>query len=132
MGSHFSHSPPPSLYLLVRQLPRASRTARLAKFSEAINSKPVRCLVSSDCIISASSGSKSLKNGDDEDDPPIRSVDTMARDASCRLAGDPKLRILCRMNASVDEVQVDKTNATESDENRIVSNFSGLFESGSR
>lgn len=35
----------PSEYLLFRQEPRASRTARLAKFSEAISSSPTLCLL---------------------------------------------------------------------------------------
>lgn len=49
--------PFPSLYLLVKQLPKASRTAALAKFSLAINSRPIFCRSSSFSIKDANSGS---------------------------------------------------------------------------
>jgi hypothetical protein len=43
--------------LLVKQLPKASRTALLAKFSLAINSRPIFCRSSSLSIKAANSGS---------------------------------------------------------------------------
>ena len=57
MAATRADAPFPSLYLFVRQLPRASRTARLAKFSDAMSSSPRRCRTSSREMDVASSGS---------------------------------------------------------------------------
>ncbi len=71
--------PMPSLYLFVKQLPRASRTGELTKFSLAINSNPFLCRSSSNSIRLARTGSNSCNDAffvvedstDDEDDATI-------------------------------------------------------------
>ena len=79
------YSPPPSLYLFVRQLPRTSLTALLTKFSDAISSSPFLCRSSSLSTKAASSASKvpsvsSAKVG--------RSIETMnVEEVSCGVEG---------------------------------------------